>query len=96
MPRAALSLSVALLVLVGCGDRASASQTVDPVDKAVARLLPNGLPDLYRDPPAFSFSAGTHDLRVPIALGARRSARVRVDVSVEHGPHRGATISVRR
>ena len=63
--------------------------------KAVARLLPNG-PALRRDPPAFSFAAGTHDIDVPIALGRRRSARVRLDVSVEHGPGRGATISVRR
>lgn len=64
--------------------------------KAVARRLPDGRPNLREDPPAFSFPAGTHPLRVPIALGRHRSARVRVDLSIEHGPTSRATISVRR
>lgn len=47
----------------------------------------------------FSFSAGTHALRVPIALGRRRaghSVRVRLSVPVEHGPGESMTINVRR
>jgi hypothetical protein len=43
----------------------------------------------------FSFDAGTHRLSVRL-LGRSRSATVRVELSVDHGPTRGATIRVRR
>jgi hypothetical protein len=45
---------------------------------------------------AFAFEAGTRTLQLPVALGRRRRATVRVELSVEHGPSRSAAISVRR
>ncbi len=45
---------------------------------------------------AFSFDRGTHTLRVPVALGRARSARLRLEVAVEYGPGYGLTVSVRR
>jgi hypothetical protein len=47
----------------------------------------------------FTFSAGTHALSVPIALGRRRSGqsiRVGIGVNVEHGPGEQATVRLRR
>jgi len=44
----------------------------------------------------FSLAAGTHTLRLRVALGRRARARVRVELEVDSGQTKSARISVRR